>query len=59
MKQVIKVTEKAVYGRILVYPSCETAKKFAALLNVKTFSHSNLCGIEALGYNIETTKVPA
>lgn len=59
MIQTIKITEKAVYGRILVYPSCDTAKKFAALLNVKTFSHSNLCGIEALGYTIQTEKVPA
>lgn len=55
----IKIAEKTVYGRILLYPHDETAKKFAKLLNVKTFSHANLCDIEALGYLIETTKLPA
>ena len=59
MTQTIKVTEKAVYGRILVYPTCETAKKFAKLLNVKTFTDTNLYGIQDLGYIVDREKVPA
>lgn len=55
----IKVGEKSVYGNILVYPLCETAKKFAALLNVKSFNHAQLCGIEGLGYLISCEKLPA
>lgn len=59
MTQTIKVTEKAVYGRVLVYPSCETANKFAALLVVKTFSAYQLSQIRGLGYEIECQRLPA
>lgn len=48
----LKVIEKNNYGKILVYPFDETADKFAQLLNVKTFNHSQLCRIESLGYTI-------
>jgi hypothetical protein len=57
----IKIIEKNVYGKTLVYPACETSKKLADLLNVKSFNHSQLCKIEALGFvmtNI-TPRIPA
>lgn len=55
----IQVAEKSVYGNILVYPVCEKAILFAKLLNKKTFTHADLCTIEALGYTIECQKLPA
>lgn len=55
----IQVAEKSVYGKILIYPVCETAKKFAHLLWVKTFSQHHLNSIEALGYEIEYQRLPA
>lgn len=55
----IQVAEKSVYGKVLIYPVCETARKFAALLVTKTFNHQQMIGIEALGYTIECQKLPA
>jgi hypothetical protein len=58
----IQIIEKNVYGKILLYPFDETAEMFAKLLNVKTFSHATLCGIEALGYeiiNVTPKQIPA
>ncbi len=55
----IQVTEKSVYGKILVYPSCDTSSKFAALLGVKTFNSQQLAGIEALGYQVSVNKLPS
>lgn len=55
----IQVAEKSVYGKTLIYPVCETALKFAALLVVKTFNYQQLRGIEALGYTVECQKLPA
>lgn len=54
----IQVAQKNVYGKILIYPVCEIANKFASLLGVKTFNHQQLAGIEALGYCIECQKLP-
>lgn len=48
----ITVKTKTVYGRDLIYPACETAEKFAALLQVKTFSNWHLKAIEGLGYTV-------
>ena len=48
----IQIKEKSVYGKILIYPFDETAKKFAALLNIKSFNQFHLTGIKALGYDI-------
>lgn len=55
----IQVAEKSVYGKILIYPICPIALKFANLLVVKTFNHQQLTGIEALGYTIQCQKLPA
>lgn len=48
----IQIVEKCVYGRILLYPFDEKATQFAKLIGVKTFSHANLCDIEAIGIEI-------
>jgi hypothetical protein len=58
MKQTIKIAEKNVYGRILLYPVCDTAKKFATLLNVKTFTLSQIVDIKALGYEVDCLEIP-
>ncbi len=49
----IIVTKKSIYGRDLVYPACDLARGFAALLGVKTFNDGQLKGISSLGYEIE------
>ena len=49
----MKVFYKNVYGNDLCYPSCNTAKKFAKLINQKTFSRYHLHCISHLGYTIE------
>lgn len=54
----ITVKEKSVYGKILIYPACELATKFAMLLRVKTFQQWQLNEIQELGYEIETIKLP-
>lgn len=38
------------YGQRAVYPVCDTALKFAALLDVKTFTDATREKIQALGY---------
>ena len=38
------------YGARAVYPVCETAQKFAALLGTKTFTDEARAKIEALGF---------
>jgi hypothetical protein len=55
----IKIVEKNVYGKIMIYPACETSKKLADLLTVKTLNHYQLAKIEALGYVIENVTVKA
>lgn len=55
----IQVAEKNVYGKILIYPVCQTAKQFAQLLGVKTFNSHQLVNIECLGYTIDKQKLPA
>lgn len=53
------VFARHVYGKPLCYPADATARKFAALLNLKTFSDQQLQGIEALGFTIEMGVDPA
>lgn len=48
----IIISVRNVYGNLLTYPACQTSRKFADLLNVKSFNHKQLCRIEALGYTI-------
>jgi hypothetical protein len=50
MNKTITVIEKNVYGNTLIYPLCETAKKFAELIGKKTFSQLDLSRIQGLGY---------
>ncbi len=39
-----------VYGNRVIYPVCETAKKFAAMLGTKTLTMEAKRHIEGLGY---------
>jgi hypothetical protein len=59
MNMNIKIVEKNVYGKTMIYPACETSKKLADLLAVKTFNHYQLAKIEALGYVMENVTVKA
>ena len=47
---IIKI--KNVYGKKLVYPICNTAKKFAYLTDTKTFNKPQLEMIKSLGYDL-------
>ena len=49
----MKVFYKNVYGNDLCYPSCNTAKKFAKLINQKTFNKYHLETIKTLKYKID------
>ena len=40
------------YGTQYIYPICTTAQHLAALTGKKTFSHSDIKTIKALGYSI-------
>jgi hypothetical protein len=51
MKILVKI--KSVYGNELVYPACDTSKKFASLTNSKTLTRNTLSIIKSLGYSIE------
>tara|TARA_R110000868_G_scaffold340718_2_gene601460 strand:+ start:66 stop:293 length:228 start_codon:yes stop_codon:yes gene_type:complete len=57
---ILKVFTRNVYGNATVYPypGCIVAEQFAALLRVKTFSHSQLQHIEAMGYMIQACPDP-
>jgi hypothetical protein len=54
----VQLKEKNVYGRILLYPDCETSKLFAELLCVKSFQNWHISRIEALGYELKIIKLP-
>ena len=54
----ITIEVRSVYGKQLVYPVCEKAKHFARIAGTLTFSHDNLCMIEALGFIIEHKRPP-
>lgn len=49
----ITVQIKSVYGEDRVYPACPKAVIFAQMLGTKTLTHSALCHIEALGFEIQ------
>ena len=49
----ITVTIKNVYGRHYIYPACETARKFGALLGTKTLTLDAIEHIKRLGYTVE------
>jgi hypothetical protein len=44
---------KTHYGTQYIYPICQTAQHLAALTGKKTFSHSDIKTIKALGYSID------
>lgn len=54
----IQIYIKHVYGKETVYPACDKAKAFAALIGQKTFTHSDLCKIEAIGVTIQNVPMP-
>jgi len=53
------VSIKSHYGTQYIYPVCQTAVHLAALTGKKTFSHSDIQTIKALGYsiNVQQTQV--
>ena len=59
MQTTITVKEKSVYGNTLIYPACEQSERFARLLNKKTFSGTDIHGIEGLGFTVNVIKLPA
>lgn len=48
----ITIEIKIIYGNKLIYPVCESAVKFASLVNAKTFNLNQLRIIRDLGYEI-------
>lgn len=49
----IIISIRSVYGRESLYPVCETAQRFCALLNTKTLTREALKHIQALGYSVQ------
>lgn len=58
METIIQVQVRSVYGNDAVYPVCEQAKRLAALIGTKTFTHRALQQIEALGFTINEVTQP-
>jgi|TARA_R110000868_G_scaffold287333_1_gene547715 hypothetical protein len=48
----IKLKAKSVYGKVLVYPECETSHLLIRLTGKKTFDEHDLFVIERLGYSV-------
>ena len=48
----IKLKAKSVYGKVLVYPVCETSHLLIRLTGKKTFDEHDLFVIERLGYSV-------
>lgn len=55
--QEITVKEKNVYGKILLYPVCDKAIKFAQLLGVKTLTPTHIHDIELLEYKVNVIRL--
>ena len=49
----ITVQIKTVYGNEAIYPICDKAKQFAALVGTKTLTRDAIAKIKTLGYSIE------
>lgn len=49
----ITIEIKSVYGRDLIYPACEISRQFAALVDHKTLTRSQLEIIKKIGYGVE------
>lgn len=54
----IQVTIKNVFGNETIYPFCERAKTFAALVGQKTLTRRDLDMIKRLGFSIEPVMTP-
>lgn len=48
----IHVSQKHVYGKLMIYPVCEQAKLFARIANSTTLTSATLTLINKLGYKI-------
>jgi hypothetical protein len=49
----IEVVIRNVYGKLVMYPSCDKAKAFAAIAGTKTLTRKTWETIESLGYRIK------
>jgi archaellum biogenesis ATPase FlaH len=49
----ITVEIKSVYGNEMIYPACDKARQFAALIGTKTLTRDAINKIKALGYDIQ------
>jgi hypothetical protein len=49
----IIVEIKTVYGNEMIYPVCDQAQQFAALIGTKTLTRDAIAKIKALGYEIQ------
>lgn len=52
----IKVQIKNVYGNETIYPICDKAKTFAAMLGQRTLTHADIKHIKALGFAVEVVQ---
>ncbi len=51
----LQLISKNVYGRVLVYPGCETSEKLLELTRRKTFFDEDLEILKRLGFEIVIT----
>lgn len=49
----VQVQIKNVYGNEQIYPVCDKAKTFAAMVGQKTLTRRDIQHIKALGYTVE------
>ena len=56
----VKVYTKQVWGKTLIYPANESAKRFLRLINPsrKTFTEGELIQIEELGHEVDQVANP-
>lgn len=50
---------RVVYGNQLAYPANDVAKRFAALMNVRTFGSDQIRQIGELGFSVQNVRDPA
>jgi len=48
----LKLRAKSVYGRVLIYPVCETSNLLIRLTGHKTFDETDMFVLERLGYSV-------
>jgi len=57
--RIIKVRIRNVYGLKTIYPLCDDAKTFAAMLGQKTLTITNISYIQSLNYEVHDIPEPA